>query len=241
VLEALLCEAPAFQLLVWPHRAVAPPPWTLERFRGQRVALLLDDLHEFANPTEAALVLAAAEKLQSVCARLIVVATCRAGTDCDAVERDFAVLLQRLTPLVVEPMERESAESAAFVSRMKEAQVELHLRSFDGTPGSALPDLDRRTLQPDHRAGTRLRQHAGRLPFLSPLARAARYYAHQRDKVNRCAVVHSRKGVSLFVACILWYKPYTWREEPDSHTSSVAKSLAHSSYVLGMCAHMPGH
>ncbi len=102
-------------------------------------------------------------------------------------------------------------------------------------------DLDQRTVQPDHRAGTRLRQHAGRLPFLRPLARAARYYARQRDKVNRCAVVHSRKGVSLFVACILWYKPYTWREEPDSHTSSVAKSLAHSSYVLGMCTHMPGH
>src|SRR5258707_11058966 len=97
-------------------------------------------------------------------------------------------------------------------------------------------DLDQRTLQPDHRAGTRLRQHAGRLPFLRPLARAARYYARQRDKVTRGAVVHSRKGVSLLVACFLWYKPYTWREVPDSHTSSVAKSLAHASYVLWMCA-----
>ncbi len=185
VLEALQCEAPVFQLLVWPHRAVAPPPWTLERFRGQRVALLLDDLHEFANPTEAALVLAAAEKLQSVCERLIVVATCRAGTDHDAVERDFAVLLQRLTPLVVEPMERESAESAAFVNRMKEAQVELHLESFDGTPGSALLDLDRRTLQLRDDAFPRDAQ-----AILKALAllRGATVYVYPERRVRRVAV-----------------------------------------------------
>lgn len=46
---------------------------------------------------------------------------------------------------------------------------------------------------------------------------------------------------ALCVDIVINYKPYTWREEPDSHTSSVAKSLAHSSYVLGMCARMPGH
>ncbi|MGH2487113.1 MAG: hypothetical protein ACRDHE_13980, partial [Ktedonobacterales bacterium] len=182
-LEALRHEAPEYELLVWRHRAV--PPWTLGRLRGKRVALLLDDLQEFANPSEAAGVLAAVAKLRGVCKRLLVVATCRPGDDRDGVERQFGGMLQWLTSLDLEVIARDGSEYTAFVDHMRAEHVEVHTERFDGTPGSAVLDLDRRTVQ--------LRDVAFPRDALAALKalrllRAAQTYDYPEGRVRRVAV-----------------------------------------------------
>ena len=181
-LQALRHEAPEYELLAWRHKDI--PRWTLERLRGRRVALLLDDLQEFANPTEAAGIQAAVEKLRDVCKRPIVIATCRAGDDRDAVERQFGGMLQWLAPLDLTPIERGGPEYTAFVDKMRAEHVEVHTETFDGTPGSAVLDLKRRTDQLSDRAFPR-----DALAILKALRllRASQTYDYPEGRVRRVA------------------------------------------------------
>jgi hypothetical protein len=148
-LEGLRCAAPDVELLIWPHlwpelNTVALLD-ALDRFRGKPLAVLLDDLAEYASGREAAFVLTAMDKLRRIARPLVIVATSRTGGELAGVERDFGSLVDRLFPVTLTPMERQGDEARAFLRQMEVAGVELHRQSFDGTPGSALLDLDRRT------------------------------------------------------------------------------------------------
>ncbi len=183
--QALRAEVPDFPLLIWPHGDTAPRPEALAPLAGKPLVLLLDDLQEFASQNEAGRVTEAVEYLRTACQPLVVVATCRAGADRTAVEGAFPALLERLEKLSVLPMEVGSTEAQRFLQTMRDAHAELHAQSFDGTPGSALLDLDRRTQQ--------LRAPGfppGAAAILTALAllRAASTYTYPEERVRRVAV-----------------------------------------------------
>jgi hypothetical protein len=146
-IEALRRTLPMFELLVWPPRDAAPSLDAIEGFRGQRVALLLDDLQESARREEAAFVLAAVARLRQVCKRLVVVATSRAGNDNLLTQREFGALLPRLSRVDLKRMDPASDEAIQFLLEASDKASEPHVESFDGTPGSVLLDLERRTTQ----------------------------------------------------------------------------------------------
>lgn len=151
-LEALRCEAPDFLLLPWPRHEIAPS--ALDMFAGCPVALLLDDLQEMTHYHESGEIVAAVRRLLATTERLIVVATSRSGADEAATRRHFEGLFESLGLQVVQlaPMEPDATEGAeflAFVRALAAAEPERHLHfdAFDGTPGSVLLGLERRTTQ----------------------------------------------------------------------------------------------
>jgi len=190
-LEALRREAGDFQLLIWPRAGATLSPNALARFQGQRVALLLDDLQEFTRQNEAGCILDAVTKLRGICKPLLVVATSRADSDQDAVTRDFGGLIELLTRLEMQPMVRGSGEADGFLETMREAGAELHTSSFDGTPGSALLDLDRRTDQ--LRDPSFPRAALATLKAMA-LLRRAQTYDYPEERVRRVAVGVSGLG-----------------------------------------------
>ena len=123
-------------------------------------------------------------KLRGVCKPLLVVATSRADSDQDAVTRDFGGLLELLARVEMQPMTTGGAEADGFLNTMRAAGAELHLNSFDGTPGSALLDLQRRTDQLGDPAFPR-----AALATLKALAllRRARTYDYPEERVRRVA------------------------------------------------------
>src|SRR5262249_11473790 len=117
---------------------------------------------------------------------LVVVATSRTGSDQDLVERDFGGLLDLVTRVTVAPMVVGGAEAEAFLATMKGAGVEVYTNSFDGTPGSALLDLDRRSAL--LRTPEFPRDALALLQALR-LLRAAYIYDYPQERVRRATTV----------------------------------------------------
>jgi tetratricopeptide (TPR) repeat protein len=188
VLEALRQEVPDFQLLVWRHRDGALPLAAFDRFRNQCLALLLDDLHEFRRQDEADDVLAAISRLRQVCKTLVVAATSRVDPDQDGARRyliSLNAVIKQLARLTLAPMDPKSDEAQRFLREMADAGLEVRRKSFDGTPGSALLDLDRRTAHLRDPAFSR-----DALAVLKALAllRRDRIYTYPEDRVRRVAM-----------------------------------------------------
>lgn len=188
-LEALRHEAADFLLLPWPRHEFAPA--ALEAFRGRRVALLLDDLHELTYQHEVGRILAALRRLLASAARLVVVATSRSGVDEAATHQHYDGLIESLGLRVVHltPMSRADAEAEqffAFVRQLaaREPARQLTVDAFDGTPGSVLLGLERRTTQ---LRSPRFPSAAKAILKAIALLRAASVYEYPESRVRRVA------------------------------------------------------
>ncbi|MGH7486137.1 MAG: hypothetical protein ACREMY_11135, partial [bacterium] len=150
-LEALRAAVPEYMLVVWPHGRTDLSG--LERFEGQRVALLLDDLHEFAASPERDTVRDAVARLQELCPDLLVVATARSGaSERRAVRASFWSLVEWLRDWDLTRMvDAEAARFRAFAVDLSAREPDLvtYPGSFDGYPGSLFLDLGRRQDQLD--------------------------------------------------------------------------------------------
>lgn len=151
-LEALRCECPDFLVLPWPRQEFALS--ALQVYGGCDVVLLLDDLHELTGQYEAGRVVDGVRRLRHLASGLLVVMTSRTGVDAAATHQRYDGLIEALdlTPVNLVPMGADDAEAMrflGFVRALAESDPErrLSLDTFDGTPGSVLLGLDRRTTQ----------------------------------------------------------------------------------------------
>jgi hypothetical protein len=184
VLETLRREPKVkrFQLLVWPARDAAPSLESLNALRGERIVLLLDDLQEYARREEAGFVLAAIAKARQVASRVVIVATSRGGTDLVTSESEFGALIQRLSRVALRPMDPD--EEQIFRQAMIQQGVTVDDGS-DGTPGSILLGLGRRTIQVlDERFPADARKILQSLALL----RAAEAESYTVQRVRRVAI-----------------------------------------------------
>jgi hypothetical protein len=132
--EALRATLHDWIFVRWPN---APEyPFDFARERGRKIVVWLDDLHEYANPSEAPLLNDLPRRFAAVGARLIVVATCRDGADEQRVHTSLGRLLERLQSICLADISRAEADDLA--EDLQEAGVEAHLDQFDQTPGSLL-------------------------------------------------------------------------------------------------------
>ncbi|HEV2238827.1 MAG TPA: hypothetical protein VGR57_19365, partial [Ktedonobacterales bacterium] len=137
--EALRATLPEWTLLRWPHGAAAP--FDYAHVNGQKLALWLDDLWEYANPSEAPSLSDLPRRLREAGARVVVVATCRDGDDEKRTRELLGALLEHLTALRPADITRgEATQLAADLAVAHPADQEgaVYADEFDGTPGSLL-------------------------------------------------------------------------------------------------------
>ncbi len=152
-LEALRATTPDFTLLYFnPDRSLPDLLALAPHFAGQDLALLLDDLQFTARrPEDAQKLITGVRALQAAARRCVIVATVRVGDDEDLAMQTFASLFETLDLRAIRlaPLTDEAAR--AFLAFAADAtatgQAALHRDEFDGTPGSVLLGLARRTVQ----------------------------------------------------------------------------------------------
>ncbi|HEX6818405.1 MAG TPA: hypothetical protein VF120_08525, partial [Ktedonobacterales bacterium] len=186
---ALLREAPAYLLLPWPRHDFALS--ALSRFAGLPVALLLDDLHELGHQQGVGRIREAVQRLLSLTDRLLVVITSRSGADEALARQHYDGLIESLglAVLRIAPMARDESEARLFLAFVRElARQEparpLAMESFDGTPGSVLLGLERRTSQ---LRSSRFPSSAKAILKALALLRAAGVYDYPESRVRRVA------------------------------------------------------
>lgn len=188
-LEALRREAPGFLLVPWPRQEFALS--ALNRFARCPVALVLDDLHELAHQQDAGRILAAMQRLLALAERLIVIVTSRSGVDEAATRQHYDGLIESLGLVTVRiaPMARDEGEAEDFLTfvRMlaeREPARQFVAGAFDGTPGSVLLGLGRRTSQ---LRSSRFPSAAKAILKAIALLRAADIYDYGESRVRRVA------------------------------------------------------
>ncbi len=137
--EALRATLHDWIFVRWPNDPEYP--FDFARERGRKIVVWLDDLHEYANPSEAPLLNDLPRRFTAVGARLVVVATCRDGTDEQRTHASLERLLERLQSIRLADISR--AEAGELAEDLQEAGVETHLDQFDQTPGSLLLGVQR--------------------------------------------------------------------------------------------------
>jgi len=132
--EAMRAELPDWTVLRWPHRPL--PRLELSTLRGQRVVLWIDDLHEFANPTEAVVLNDLPSYLTRARIPFVVVATCRDGGDEVRACAHLESLLDRLTP--IRPAELTSEQANELAAALAKHGIAAQLDPLARTPGAVV-------------------------------------------------------------------------------------------------------
>ena len=154
-LEALRATVPDFTLLSWDsERPVGNIASIASQFKGQRIAILLDDLQLLSRRAEdAQQIIAGVQALQQVAKQSIVIATTRPGDDEDRALQSFSSLIEslKLQPVRLQDLHGEEAQhfqDFAHQALLAEGRAtDAQDDQFDGTPGSLLLGLARRTVE----------------------------------------------------------------------------------------------
>ena len=128
-------------LVRWLHAAQFPFDFVAQR--GKQIILWLDDLHEYANPNESAIINDLPRHFIEEEASLIVIATCRDGEDQLQATKYLGNLLEQLIPVYLEDISVNEALNLAKV--LTQEGLEVSNDEFDGTPGSLIFGLQRMT------------------------------------------------------------------------------------------------
>ncbi len=139
--EAMQAELANWTLVRWPHAAQVPFNFVAQK--GKQIILWLDDLHEYANPTESVIINDLPRRFMEEKARLIVIATCRDGEDQLQATQYLGALLEQLIPITLEDISINDAHNLA--KDLTQEGLEISNDEFDGTPGSLIFGLQRMT------------------------------------------------------------------------------------------------
>ncbi len=178
--EVTRAEMGAWTLLRWPHDPRAALDF--ERLKGKRLVLWLDDLHEYAAATEAAVISDLPRMFAEVGAHVVVVATCRDGADERRARHHFAGLLETLTPVRLAQI--TTAEAEQLAAALRKDFVMVRADQFNGTPGSLV--LGTRRLRDE--VFPRMPAGAQRVLRALVLLRSAHIYEYPLERVRRVAV-----------------------------------------------------
>ncbi|HST87657.1 MAG TPA: hypothetical protein VLJ14_04695, partial [Ktedonobacterales bacterium] len=131
--EALRAALPDWTFVKWPYSRARD--FDYAAYRGQNVALWLDDLQKYS-ADEATTLNDLPRRFATAGARLVVVATCRDDKDETLVRGRHESLLARLTP--IRPVDISDAEASQLAAALAKEGVEVRIDQFDRTPGSLL-------------------------------------------------------------------------------------------------------
>lgn len=177
--EAMRTALSDWTLLRWRH-TLEPP--NLAPLRGKRIALWLDDLHEYANPNEAVVLHDVMTWLEASGARVVVVATCRDGEEEIRACKYLESLVGRLTPIRLTNITDEAADQ--LVAALTKVGAPAPRESFAQTPGSILLDVQgMRT-----RAYPALPESAQQVLRALKLLRSARIFTYPAERVRATAL-----------------------------------------------------
>ncbi|HEY7850487.1 MAG TPA: hypothetical protein VIC27_10515, partial [Ktedonobacterales bacterium] len=137
--EALQPTLPDWRFVKWPHGSGVGFDWSA--VAGENIALWLDDAQEYANPNEGPGLSDLPRRFAEAGARLVVVATCRAGDDEESAQRYLSALLDRLTP--IRPADISVANAQTLTQELSADGAQVERDQFDGTPGSLLLGVER--------------------------------------------------------------------------------------------------
>jgi transcriptional regulator with XRE-family HTH domain len=229
-LEALRREAPDHLLVVWPRHASLLA--TLAVFHRRPVVLLLDDLHELTTQHDSGgRITAAVQRLLVLVESLIVVATSRSGLDEAATHQHYDGLIESLglSTLQVRPMARADQETVrffAFAHQLAEREParRLSLDVFDGTPGSILLGLGRRTTQ---LRSPRFPSAVKAILKALALLRTASVYDYPESRVRRVAME------------VFELPPERWSDALDSADGSAWMRATSVARAACMCPQTP--
>ncbi len=135
--EVMRAELPGWTLVRWPHRPL--PTLPLDLLHGKRVVLWLDNLHEFANPTEAVVLNDLPRRFAPAKLRFVVVATCRDDGDEVRTCAQLESLLERLEE--IRPDNITPAEADQLAAAMEKDGRPVRRDQFEQTPGSLVLGL----------------------------------------------------------------------------------------------------
>lgn len=194
--EIARAELPDWTLLAWPH----DPTATLDtrRLRGKRILLWLDDLHEYATAAEGASIADLPRRLCEAGAQVVVIATCRDGTDERHARRYLGGLFAQLDSIRLAPL--TDGEADALIAALRKVYVQTRRDQFDGTPGSIL--LGVRRLRTER--FPRLSRDARRILWALALLRSAGIYTYPLWRVR------------LVAAEVFGLRPQAWRAGLDA-------------------------
>lgn len=121
--EVMRAALPGWTWLRWPQEPHQPfeRGVDLASLRGQRIALWLDDMHEFATPAQAALLADLPRRCAAAGVRLVVVATCRSGSEETRAKRHLGDLIERLVIVRLAPISVTEAEQLGAALRKQGA------------------------------------------------------------------------------------------------------------------------
>lgn len=174
--EAMRAALPDYHFIKWLHGGADDLDW--EAIDGECIALWLDDLQEYANTNEGPAISDLPRRFAEAGARLVVIATCRAGSDADQANRFFTDLLDRLEPLTPADITASAADQLADNLARQGETVERD--EFDGTPGSLLLGVKRMRDQ----IYPALPQDAQRLLRTMKLLRGAHIYTYPSQRLR---------------------------------------------------------
>ncbi|MGH2503102.1 MAG: hypothetical protein ACRDID_11360, partial [Ktedonobacterales bacterium] len=132
--EAMRPTLPDWRFAKWPHGSGADFDWSA--VDGANIALWLDDAQEYANPTEGPGLSDLPRRFVEAGARLVIVATCRAGDDEESARRYLSGLLDRLTD--IRPADISRSDEQTLIQELSAEGADVETEQFDGTPGSLL-------------------------------------------------------------------------------------------------------
>lgn len=178
--EVTRAELGAWTLLRWPHDPRAALDF--DGLKGRRLVLWLDDLHEYATATEAAVISDVPRRLAEVGAQVVVVATCRDGADERRARYHFAGLLELLTPVRLANLSPTEAKQLA--EALRKDYVLVHDDQFTGTPGSLV--LGVRRLRDE--VFPCLPEPAQLVLRTMALLRSSHIYEYRVERVRRAAI-----------------------------------------------------
>lgn len=178
--EVTRAELGSWTLLRWPHDPRAALDF--DGLKGQRLVLWLDDLHEYATATEAAVISDLPRRFAEVGAHVVVVATCRDGADERRARRHFAGLLELLAPVRLADI--SAAEARQLAAALRKDYVLVRDDQFTGTPGSLV--LGARRLRDE--VFPHLPEPAQLVLRAMALLRSAHIYEYPVERVRRVAV-----------------------------------------------------
>lgn len=177
--EAMRTALPDWTLLRWRHTL---EPLSLTPLRGKRIALWLDDLHEYTNQNEAVVLHDVMAQLEAAGAQVVVVATCRDGEEEIRACKYLEGLVERLTPIRITNITDEAADQ--LVAALMKVGSPATRESFSQTPGSILLDVQGMR----SRAYAALPEDARQVLRALKLLRSARIFTYPADRVRATTI-----------------------------------------------------
>jgi hypothetical protein len=177
--EAMHAELPGWIFVRWPHRPL--PTLDMSLLRGKRVVVWLDNLHEYANPTEAVVLNDLPRRFTAARVRFVIVATCHDDADEKRTCAQLESLLDRLES--VRPAKIMPGEADQLAVALEKEGVTVRRDQFEQTPGSLVLGLRhmRTVIYP------RLPEDARRVLRALRLLRSAGIYTYPASRVRATA------------------------------------------------------